>query len=69
MIFDKLSKCHELIVLNWSSNSAISDAAANQATACPKPNIKFYDLVGTLSIQDNFINYCNNWNHVLKTAK
>ena len=41
------------LILTWSSNCVISNAAANQATTLAITDTKLYVLVVTLSIDDN----------------
>ena len=45
--------CEINLILSWSANCVISNAAANQATAFAITDTKLYVLVVTLSIDDN----------------
>ena len=48
-----LISCKINIILTWSANCAISDAAANQDTTFAITDTKLYVPVVTLSIDDN----------------
>ena len=48
-----LINCEVNLILTWSSNCVISNAAANQATTFTLTDAKLYVLVVTLSIDDN----------------
>ena len=45
--------CEINLLLTWSANCAISNAASNQATAIAITDTKLYVLVVTYSTQDN----------------
>ena len=48
-----LIDCEINLILTWSANCVISDAAANQVTTFAITDTNFYVPVETLSIQDN----------------
>ena len=48
-----LINCEINLILTWSTNCVISNAAANQETTFATTDTKLYVLVATLSVQDN----------------
>ena len=59
-----LINCEINLILTWSANCVVSNAAANQATTFAITNTKLYVPIVTLSTQDIMQNYYNNWNHI-----
>ena len=53
-----LTNCENNLVLTWSANCFISNAATNQATTFTLSDTKLYLSTVTLSTDDN-INYCS----------
>ena len=51
--WNAIINCEVNLILTWSSNCVISNAAANQATTLAITDTKLYVLVVTLSIDDN----------------
>ena len=56
-----LTNCENNLVLTWSANCVISNAATNQGTTFTLSDTKLYLSSVTLSTDDN-INYCSKWN-------
>ena len=48
-----LIDCKINLILTWSANRVIYNAAANQVTTFAKTDTKFYVPVATLSTEDN----------------
>ena len=53
-----LTNCENNLVLTWSANCVISNAATNQGTTFTLSDTKLYLSSVTLSTDDN-INYCS----------